>query len=178
VIAILRQYEIDIRSRFADAPPDIQRDYFPSDSLPSVSESEILELERSVPFTIPRSFRTYLTGPSMECGPESGEIILPGNRKISSLAEMCGAPDLWSLGLLQFASGPCGDPVCFDFLTGGSEPPVVVINHDWATEDDWKDPVQIRRWVSASWGTFASLLRDVCEKRTITFRTFAAEPAN
>ena len=176
LLHLLEGYRDRMRERFATAPADLREDYIPTLGSGSLSAAQVDDLEKGLPVRLPMSFRSYLTGPRLQRGPESSEIELPPNDDSCRLRSLLNADELWPIQLLQFASGPCGDPVCFDTSTSenGGEFEVVVINHDWVGEHEWSDPIAVRRWVSARWPSFHDLLWDVCKEKPITFKEFTS----
>lgn len=173
---ILRAYAERIRIEFESAPGGLLEEHLPDLNAHGLTPEEVAELGEGLPVPLPGSFQEYLLGPAITRGPEWEDISILGNQAVGELANLLTLDELWPLRLLQFAYGPCGDPVCFDFAgaTGG-ELPVVIINHDWAHDEDWQDAERIRKFTSIRWPDFRSFLRDICEQKELDFRDFSAK---
>lgn len=170
---LLRRYKARMETLCANAPPGLTEELVPSLAQSTVTVSEIASLDALLPAPFPPSFRAYLLGPVVESGPESSEINLPSNNGLHQAREFLLRRRFWPLKLLAFAGGPCGDPVCFDtsHVSALQEYPVLVINHDWASPEDWLDPQRVRGLASASWPSFLHLFRAICEGTPVAYKT-------
>ena len=128
----------------------------------ALDRSAVAELQSHLPFPLPDSFVGYLQGPLVESGLEWAEVSIPGNNDLATFASLMVRPSLWRLGLLQFATGRCGDDVCFDYPSAVGEPAVVEINHDRASPEAWASPQLIRTFADRRWPSFTALLEEVC----------------
>ena len=168
---LLEEYRRRTEAWCSDAPPDLKLELVPTLAPNPIGRVEVKELEALVPFRLPESLVSYLTGPVVESGLEWAEIILPSNASTEEIGRLLRDDSLWPVGLLQFAYGPWGDPVWFDVgeTARDGEYPVVVINHDWAIPGDFEDPGRIRAHCSVRWGSFMEFLTDVCNGADIQF---------
>ena len=168
---LLLVYRDRMRKAFAKAPSGLADEFVPSMAENPLGLSAIEELQSDLPVALPQSFLTYLQGPVAQNGIESNEILLPNNDDLKVAREFLMQTQLWEIELLQFAAGPCGDPVCFDFsdVRDGSEYPVVVINHDLAPRTAWSNAILIRRYTSARWTNFTELFRVICRGEKIRY---------
>ena len=171
---LLKAYRDRLAGYLDDAPPGLRDELVPSLKPGFIFEADLIGLEEQLPVKLPPSFRSFMKGPTVEVGPEWSDITLCGNADINTASGLLLHKEPWDVDLLQFAQGPAGDPVFFDYRNclSGSEYPVTVIDHNWASPEDWQDPVRIRRWESARWDSFIDLLADVCLDHEIRFRDF------
>ena len=152
---------------YLDAPGDIRegllQDVVRDPSL--VSEEDLTSLGDNLGVTLPTAFLAYLqTG--LAGGVERDECYLPGvpgEDPLGPISEYLFDGSLRPLGYLQFACGPCADPVCFDL--GGSahgEYRVVCFNHDLIPHHAWLDRETLRQYEEELAPSFATFLEWLC----------------
>ena len=160
---LLAVYQSRMRAFTQAGPSGLAAELLPSLGSPRIGVHDVAELERALPMRLPTAFVEYLAGPLVETGLEWAEIALPGNASLEEVSGLLLNRDPWTVGLLQFAWGPSGDPVCFDWLTPGApEVGAVVIDHDSCHPEDWSSPARIRERAWARWDSFGELLRFIC----------------
>ncbi len=128
--------------------------------------------QATLPAPLLPSLMAYLGTLTVECDIEWDEVVIPGNTNASSWQRLLGGEELWSLGLMQVAIGPSGDPVCFDLQQrhDDSEYPVIIINHDWVSSEEWNSAQAVRKSVSVEFPSFLELLRTLCEGIPIPYQ--------
>jgi hypothetical protein len=108
-----------------------------------LTEADILELERMLPFKLPPLFRAFLISYCV-LDMDFGDFLLPelpSNTPLKKVRLYLLQRDLWDIGYAQFGSNPYGDPLCFDLQspTSDADFAIVVINHDMiAPFENWK----------------------------------------
>jgi hypothetical protein len=171
VTNLVTQYCDRMLAEVAGAPAAVRADLarqftlFPAE----VTEEDVAQLECQLPSPLPPLFVAYLT-----CGAFSGvewaEYALPPTPFGEGLATVCrymldeSAKSLWRCGYLQFASGPCGDPVCFDIQQPrpNEDYPVVVFNHDIIPNEAWGHRESLRSHGQQVAGSFGEFLVFLC----------------
>jgi len=161
-----------MRPLLANAPPGLAEEMLPSLGSRSPFDDELSGLLAEPGVTLPASLLAYLSGPAAECDLEWAEINVPGNTNLSRWRTLFAQRELVDVGLLQVATGPCGDPVCLDLhrRREDGECPVVVINHDRVGSEQWTSAREVRKHVSAEFASFSELLRAVCEGLPVEYR--------
>jgi hypothetical protein len=171
VRALVTQYCDRRLAEVADAPPAVRATLtenfrlFPSE----VTEEEVAELQRQLPAPLPPLYAAYLMCGAFP-GVEWAEYALPPTPVGTGLATVRlymlndSARSLWPSGYMQFASGPCGDPVCFDLRQPGREGDyeVVVFNHDLIPRQDWNEREPLRPHSQQVAGSFRDFLTFLC----------------
>jgi hypothetical protein len=155
----------------ATAPPAVRADLARLYTLlpAEVTEADVAELERQLPATLPPLFVAYLTCGAF-AGVEWADYALPPTLVGEGLATVRqymlddSARSLWHCGYMQFASGPCGDPVCFDTREPGpgGDYPVVVFNHDIIPREAWSQRGSLRPHAQQVAGSFREFLDFLC----------------
>jgi hypothetical protein len=136
--------------------------------LPSrVTEADIRALEKRLPAPLPPAFVAYLTARhvlAMNFG-EYSLPVLPTRAPLRDARNFLMARELWPCGYLQFAGGPCGDPVCFDIARRrpNGDYPVVVFNHDQVPEEAWGSRAALRPYVQQLAPSFRAFLKGLVE---------------
>ena len=170
VTKLVTQYCDRMLAEVASAPPAVRADLARQFRLFLAEvEEDVAQLEGQLPSPLPPLFVAYLT-----CGAFSGvewtEYALPPTPVGDGLATVRqymldeSAKGLWRCGYLQFASGPCGDPVCFDIQQPGpaGDYPVVVFNHDIIPYDAWDQRESLRPHAQQIAASFGEFLRFLC----------------
>jgi hypothetical protein len=138
--------------------------------LPSrVNEAEVRALEHRLPAPLPPTSVAYLTARHV-LGMEFGEYCLPQlptRGALRQAREYLMARELWACGYLRFASGPCGDPVCFDIARPrpNGDYPVIVLNHDQVPEEAWQNRATLRPYARQLAPSFRAFLKGLVEGR-------------
>jgi hypothetical protein len=178
VAGLLHAYRRRMDRCLADAPAELRREMLPSLAGSRVPRAHVDAVEARLPSALPQGLVEYLTGPVVEAGVEWAEIHLPSNTDLNEISGLLSQHELWAVGLMQFAYGPSGDPVCFDLAHDGGPPelPVVIINHDLCESDDWRDAGRVRQHVSATWPSFTEFLQTLCEGLPVEQRARAGRP--
>lgn len=107
-----------------------------------LSEADVMALESELPFPLPPLFRAFLVTYHV-LDMDFGEFVLPvlpSDEPLKDVKQYFSHTNLWDIGYAQFASGECGDPVCFDLRAPmpDGEFKIVVINHDNVSHpEDW-----------------------------------------
>lgn len=168
---LVTQYCQRMLVSLSNAPPEVAATLAERfDVLPAeVTEDDVAALERQLPAPLPPLFVAYLT-----CGAfrrvEWDEFVLPpvppGRRLtvVSSYMLDDAAVSLWPCGYMQFASGPCGDPVCFDIQRPEvhGEYPIIVLNHDIIPREAWSRRESLCRYSEQIAGSFVEFLEFLC----------------
>jgi hypothetical protein len=133
-----------------NVPDDMKRGTWQQDDwvdwkmIPSrLTETDVEILEAKLPFRLPPLFRAFLVT-YFVLDMDFGQFCLPALPSDDPLKHVklyLLQTNLWRIGYAQFASGDCGDPVCFDLEapTVEGDYPVVIINHDWIVPyENWQ----------------------------------------
>ena len=173
---LLVEYRHRMCELLVGAPVELVEELTPTLAANTVSDSDLIELQSELPVPLPPSLLAYLAGPEVQSGFEWSEIIIPSNSDLRRIGAYISTSELWPLELIQIGTGPCGDPLCLDYsgYEEDFEYPVVVIEHDSATPDHWRDSDLIRTLVTARWSSFFDLLQVVCKGEPVVYRSLWA----
>lgn len=156
-----------------DVPDDMRVDPLDDEEwtewkmIPSRLTSDDLEaLHAGLPAKLPPLFLAYLSTRhvlDMDFG-EYALPALPSDKPLEHAARLLTNRDLWPAGYIQFASGECGDPVCFDFQRpqANGDYPIVVFNHDAIPHEAWSSRETLQPFAREVAGSFRTFLRELC----------------
>ncbi len=165
VTELLHSYQARMEAFVSGAQDELRGELVPSLGPPRLKAQDVVALQAELPIQLPDDFVAYLLGPAVENGLEWAEIIIPSNIALDVFAVLLLQRELWAVQLLQFAWGPCGHPVCFDFSAAETARAgvIVVVDHDTCDPADWADAKRVRDHVSRRWESFNELLEFVCD---------------
>lgn len=130
-------------------------------------EADVLAIEAELTFALPPLFRAFLVTYYV-LDMDFGEFVLPALPSDDPLVQVrqnLFQTNLWEIGYAQFASGECGDPVCFDLQAPrpDGEFKIIVINHDQVTlSENWNRREAIEPHAREVAGSFREFFTRLC----------------